>query len=108
MAQDTAQEMEITSSGSGENIDDYLDDSIVESLNKTETEIHESVSVSSSDPCKLTEGEELVPSNGKYQRSQSCASNLSNQSKGRPASLLPCKDVLFAAKNLLGSGQSGD
>ena len=102
VAQDTAQEMEITSSGSGENVEDYLDDSIVESLNKTETEIHES------DPCKLTEGEEVVPPIGKYQRSQSCASNLSNQSKGRPASLLPCKDVLFAAKNLLGSGQSGD
>ena len=56
----TFEEITLNSSlGSGENLQDYMDDSLLESLNKTEPE-------------------ELP---GKYNRSQSCASNISNQSK---------------------------
>ena len=77
-----------SSLGSGENLQDYMDDSLVESLNKTDTELNnETMSVTSSDTNHaLTNPEDDLLSSpqlaGKYNRSQSCASNISNQSKG--------------------------
>ena len=73
--------------GSQENIQDYMDDSLVESLNKTDTELNnETMSVTSSDTNHVgTNPEDDLFSSpqleGKYNRSQSCASNISNQSK---------------------------
>ena len=81
----TFEEIDITSCGSAENIEDYMDDSIVESLNKPFTEGgKDTLSNSSSDhvTSKLTE-DVLTTTEGKYNRSQSCASNISNQSKER-------------------------
>ena len=74
--------------GSQENIQDYMDDSLMESLNKTDSELNnETMSVTSSDTNHVVTNPEddLFPSpqlEGKYNRSQSCASNISNQSKG--------------------------
>ena len=85
----TFEEITLNSSlGSGENLQDYMDDSLLESLNKTEPELNnETMSVTSSDTNQavtnpeddfLSSTQELP---GKYNRSQSCASNISNQSK---------------------------
>ena len=85
----TFEEITLNSSlGSGENLQDYMDDSLLESLNKTEPELNnETMSVTSSETNQavtnpeddfLSSTQELP---GKYNRSQSCASNISNQSK---------------------------
>ena len=84
----TFEEITLNSSlGSQENLQDYMDDSLLESLNKTEPELNqETMSVTSSDTNQaVTNLEDDLPSSpqlpGKYNRSQSCASNISNQSK---------------------------
>ena len=73
-----------SSLGSQENLQDYMDDSLVESLNKTDTELNnETMSVTSCDTNHaVTNTEDDLLSSPKYNRSQSCASNISNQSKG--------------------------
>ena len=84
----TFEEIPLSSSlESGENLQDYMDDSLVESLNKTDTELNnETMSVTSSDTnhAVTTSEDDFLSSpqlGGKYNRSQSCASNTSNQSK---------------------------
>ena len=85
----TIEEKTLNSSlGSQENLQDYMDDSLVESLNKTDTELNnETMSVTSSDTnhAVTSQEDDLLSSPhlpAKYDRSQSCASNISNQSKG--------------------------
>ena len=96
----TFEEIALSSSlGSQENIQDYMDDSLVESLNKTDTELNnETMSVTSCDTNHaVTNTEDDLLSSPKYNRSQSCASNISNTSKGGSRGFIQLKYLFLAA-----------
>ena len=107
----TFEEITLNSSlESGENLQDYMDDSLVESLNKTDTELNnETMSVTSSDTnhAVTTSEDDFLSSPqlpGKYNRSQSCASNTSNQSKAGFGEFCSVKDI-FSLQHKISWGQ---